>query len=189
MSTRSILEAIQGSALADWMRYSGAAPVIESTHVVAAVLLFGTVLVVDLRLLGLADSRFAFARISHETLPLTWIAFGVSVITGVLMFSASAQTYFDNTAFQLKALALCGAGLNMALFQLVTARRITAWDQCVPAPRAVRVAGSSPCCSGRPWFCWDAGSGSPRVTTSRFLLAWSSGSPSAPSNTRPQEQS
>ena len=57
------------------------------------------------------------------------------------MFSASAQTYFDNTAFQLKALALCGAGLNMALFQLVTARRIAAWDQCAPAPRAARVAG------------------------------------------------
>ena len=39
MSTRAILERIQGSALAEWMRYSGAAPVIESTHVVAAVLL------------------------------------------------------------------------------------------------------------------------------------------------------
>ena len=29
---------------------------------------------------------------------------------------------------------------------------------------------SCPCCSGRPSFCWDAGSGSPRATTSRFLL-------------------
>jgi hypothetical protein len=141
MSTRSILESIQGSALADWMRYSGAAPVIESTHVVAAVLLFGTVLVVDLRLLGLADSRLAFTRISHETLPLTWLAFGIAVATGLLMFSASAQTYFGNTAFQLKALALCGAGFNMALFQLVTARGIAMWDQRAPAPRAARVAG------------------------------------------------
>jgi hypothetical protein len=141
MSTRAILESIQRSALAEWMRYSAAAPVIESTHVVAAVLLFGTVLVVDLRLLGLADSRQAFTRISHETLPLTWLAFGISVITGWLMFTASAQTYFGNTAFQLKALALCGAGLNMALFQLVTARRIAAWDQGTPAPRAARVAG------------------------------------------------
>ena len=141
MSTRSILESIQGSALADWMRYSGAAPVIESTHVVAAVLLFGTVLVVDLRLLGLADSRLPFTRISHETLSLTWIAFVISVITGALMFTASAQTYFDNTAFQLKVLALCGAGLNMALFQLVTARRIAAWNQGAPTSRAARVAG------------------------------------------------
>jgi len=55
------------------------------------------------------------------------------------MFTASAQTYFANMAFQLKALALCGAGLNMALFQLVTARRIAAWDQ--GTSRAARVAG------------------------------------------------
>ena len=137
----SILESIQGSVVAEWMRTSGAAPVIEATHVVAAVLLFGTVLVVDLRLLGLADSRRAFTRISRETLPLTWLAFSISVITGALIFTSSARTYFGNTAFQLKALALCGAGLNMALFQFVTARSIADWDERTPAPRAARVAG------------------------------------------------
>ena len=141
MSTQSILESIQGSALAEWMRHTSAAPVIEATHVVAAVLLFGTVLVVDLRLLGVADTRRAFSRISRETLPLTWLAFGISAITGSLMFTPSAQTYAGNTAFQLKALALLGAGLNMALFQLVTARSIAAWDQRMPSPRAARLAG------------------------------------------------
>jgi hypothetical protein len=141
MSTQSILDVIQGSALAEWMRTSGAAPVIEATHVMAAVLLFGTVLVVDVRLLGLADSSRAFTRISRETLPLTWFAFGVSAITGVLIFASSAHTYFWNTAFQMKTLALFGAGLNMTLFQLVTARSLAAWDRGMPAPRAARLAG------------------------------------------------
>jgi hypothetical protein len=141
MTTQSILDAIQGSALAGWVRTSGAAPVIEATHVLAAVLLFGTVLVVDARLLGLADASRAFTRISRETLPLTWLAFGVSVITGSLIFTSSAQAYFANTAFQLKALALLGAGLNMTLFQLVTARTVAAWDQDTPPPPAARVAG------------------------------------------------
>jgi hypothetical protein len=141
MSATAILASIQGSALADWVRTSGAAPVIEATHVVAAVLLFGTVLVVDLRLLGLADAARAFTRISRETLPLTWLAFGISVITGLLIFASSAQTYFGNTAFRLKALALLGAGLNMALFQLVTVRSLAAWDQRGPAPHAARLAG------------------------------------------------
>jgi len=141
MSARSFLELVQGSAVAEWMRYSGAAPVVESTHVVAAVMLFGTVLVVDLRLLGVADSGHAFTGISRQTLPLTWLAFAVAVITGWLMFTASAVAYFGNTAFRLKALALCGAGLNMALFHLVTARRVPAWDQGVPMPRAARIAG------------------------------------------------
>lgn len=141
MSTHALLTRIEASALAEWMRGTGAGPVVEAAHVVAAVLLFGTVLVVDLRLLGLTDSSRPFSRIGRETLALTWLAFGVSVITGSLMFAASARTYAGNTAFQLKALALIGAGLNMAIFQLITARTIARWDWGVSPPRAARAAG------------------------------------------------
>jgi hypothetical protein len=142
MSTQSILASIESSALAEWMRYTnGAMPIVESTHVLAAVLLFGTVLIVDLRLLGFLDASRAFTRVSRETLPVTWLAFGVSVLTGSLMFTTSAQIYFGNTAFQLKALALLGAGVNMALFQLLASHGVTAWNEDKPAPRAARVAG------------------------------------------------
>jgi hypothetical protein len=141
MSTQVILDTMQGSALAHWMREtSPAMQVAEATHVLAAVMVLGTVLVVDLRLLGLADSRRALTGISRETLPLTWVAFGLAVITGSLMFTTSAHTYFGNAAFQWKAVALLAAGLNMALFHLLTARRIVAWDLGKP-PRAARVAG------------------------------------------------
>jgi hypothetical protein len=141
MSTQSVLDAIQRSAAAEWMRTTSAGQMVEATHVVAAVLLFGTVLVVDLRLLGLADARRAFTRISRETLPLVWLAFIVSVITGSLMFAASPQTYFGNTAFRLKALALLGAGLNMTLFHSKTRRGAADWDQNRSARRVERVAG------------------------------------------------
>jgi hypothetical protein len=142
MSVHSVLEGIQGSTLAAWMRdTSPAMQVVEATHVLAALMVLGTVLIADLRLLGLADSRRAFTRVSRETLPLTWLAFGVAVITGSLMFTTSALTYFGNGAFRLKALALLGAGLNMLLFQLLTARDVAAWDLGKPTPRAARVAG------------------------------------------------
>jgi len=141
MSVHSILESVQGSALAEWMRDTNPAmQVVESTHVLAAVLVLGTVLIADLRLLGITDSQRAFTRIGRETLPLTWAAFAVAVVTGSLMFTTSAQTYFGNTAFQLKALALLAAGLNMVLFQVVTARGIATWDSGRP-PRAARIAG------------------------------------------------
>jgi hypothetical protein len=142
MSTQAVLESIQSSALASFMRDTNPAmQVVEATHVLAAVLVLGTVLIVDLRLLGLTDSARAATRVSRETLPLTWLAFGVAVVTGALMFTTSAATYFANTAFQLKALALLAAGLNMAVFQLVTARGMTAWDRTAP-PRAARLAGA-----------------------------------------------
>jgi hypothetical protein len=141
MSTHSVLASIEGSALAEWMRETNPAmQVVEATHVVAAVMLLGTVLIVDLRLLGLADSNRAFTRVGRETLPLTWIAFVVAVVTGSLMFTTSALTYFGNVAFQWKALALLAAGLNMVLFQLFTARDAAEWDIGQP-PRSARIAG------------------------------------------------
>ena len=141
MSVDSILGSIQGSAVAEWMRDTNPAmQVVESAHVLAAVMVLGTVLIADARLLGLADTRRAFTRISRETLPLTWAAFALAVVTGSLMFTTSAPTYFYNTAFEFKALALLCAGLNMALFQLFTARGVAAWD-LGKTPRAARVAG------------------------------------------------
>jgi len=141
MSVHSILESVQSSAVAEWMRDTNPAmQIVESMHVLAAVFVLGTVLIADLRLLGITDSQRAFTRIGRETLPLTWAAFALAVITGSLMFTTSAQTYFGNTAFQLKALVLLAAGLNMLLFQLLTARGIAAWDFGKP-PRAARIAG------------------------------------------------
>jgi hypothetical protein len=144
---------------------------VEAAHVVAAVLLFGTVLVVDLRLLGLADVRRPFTRISRETLPLVWLAFVVSVITGSLMFAASAQTYFGNTAFRLKALALFGAGLNMLLFQRVTRRHVADWDDGRAAPRAVptkRFKSYSTVTRRRSIGCTTVSC----VTTQRCVVRW-----------------
>ena len=141
MSVQSILESVQSSAVAEWMRDTNPAmQVVASTHVLAAVLVLGTVLIADLRLLGITDSQRTFMRIGRETLPLTWVAFALAVVTGSLMFTTSAQTYFGNAAFQLKALALLVAGLNMLLFQVLTARGIAAWDSGKP-PRAARIAG------------------------------------------------
>jgi hypothetical protein len=141
MSTESILTSIEGSALAVWMRETlPAMQIVEATHVLAAIMLFGTVLIVDVKLLGLQDATRTFARISRETLPLTWAAFGVAVVTGALMFTTSAHTYFGNAAFQWKAVALAAAGANLGVFRLTAARDEATWPGGRPL-RAARIAG------------------------------------------------
>ncbi len=142
MDPAQITELIQASAPAEWMRSSlKAMPVVEAIHVMAVALVFGTILIVDLRLLGIPDTRRSFTRISDELLPWTWSAFGIAVVTGALMFAANAVTYFGNASFRWKLVALAGAGLNMAVFQRVTFRNVAAWDKNVPAPQAARIAG------------------------------------------------
>lgn len=141
MTLQQFLQAIQDSAIGEWMRYTPRAmPVVEAVHVLGAVMVFGTMLVVDLRLLGLADARRAFRRLSRQWLPLAWGAFGISAITGALMFTTSTLAYAANPAFQLKMLALLGAGLNMAFFQAVILRDAAKWERDVPS-RAARIAG------------------------------------------------
>ena len=143
MQAAALIHAIQASAVGEWMRSSlKAMPLVEACHVLAATTVFGTIFVVDLRLLGFPNLRRAFTRISRELLGLTWCAFGLSVITGALMFAANASTYMINTAFRLKLLALLCAGVNMLIFQFFTFRGVAAWDVDVPGPRAARVAGA-----------------------------------------------
>jgi hypothetical protein len=115
-------------------------PVVESIHVLAVAMVFGTILVVDLRLLGFPNTQRAFTRVSDEMLRFTWLAFAVAVITGALMFAPNAITYYGNTAFRFKMLTLLGAGINMAIFQLLTVRGVAAWDQGQRTPAAGRAA-------------------------------------------------
>jgi hypothetical protein len=141
MSAPALIESIYQSPVAEWMRQSlKAMPFVEATHVLAIALVFGTILVVDLRLLGFPDRKRPFTRISREMLRLTWVAFAVAVVTGALMFAPNATTYFGNTAFRLKMLALLAAGINMAVFQLITVRSVSTWDNERP-PVAARAAG------------------------------------------------
>jgi len=143
MDIPSIVQVIQDSAPADWMRTNvKAMPIVEAIHVLCAATVFGTILVVDLRLLGFPNTKRPFTRISHEMLRVTWIAFCFAVITGALMFAANANTYYANTAFRFKMLALILAGVNMLIFQLITYRTVGQWDTGVRPPLAGRLAGA-----------------------------------------------
>jgi hypothetical protein len=141
MTFIEVIAAVQASGPAEWMRSSvKAMPIVEAIHVLAAATVFGSILIVDLRLLGFRDLRRAFTRVSDEMLKFTWIAFALAVVTGALMFAANAQTYVANTAFRFKLVALVLAGINMAIFQHLTFRGVAAWDAS-RAPTAGRVAG------------------------------------------------
>ncbi|BBP64583.1 MULTISPECIES: DUF6644 family protein [Pseudomonas] len=144
MDIQSALQALEATTVASWIRESGSAfPTLESVHVIGIALVFGTIAVVDLRLLGIAAHRRSALRLIQELLPFTWVAFATCVITGLLMFASNASTYAQNPIFWWKMGLLLLAGINMGIFHLGVFRRIEEWDATLPPPGQARVAGFS----------------------------------------------
>ena len=77
-------------------------PLIESFHVFGLAMVFGTIAIIDFRLLGLASVKRPFSRVAGDVLKWTWAAFAVTVSTGLLMFSTNASVYFHNNFFRTK---------------------------------------------------------------------------------------
>lgn len=117
-------------------------PTIETVHVFALVLVVGSIMTVDLRLLGMANKERSYSQVASEMLPWTWTAFGIAALAGMLMFSSKALTYYGNIPFRLKMLCLLLAGINMAMFHWLGTRHLERWDRGRP-PRTARLAGGA----------------------------------------------
>ena len=103
-------------------------PWIESVHVLAIVLVVGTISIVDLRLLGIASLDLTVRRLMRDVIPYTWGAFAVAAVTGSLMFSSDAVHYAHNFLFRGKLVLLALAGLNMAVFHFIGIGDVERWD-------------------------------------------------------------
>src|SRR5213594_2037712 len=107
MNIAGVLSSLESSSLAGTIRNSlYLFPLIESFHVIGLTMVFGTIAVIDFRLLGIASTRRPFSRIASDVLKWTWAAFGLTVLTGLLMFITNAGVYYHNFFFRSKMLLL-----------------------------------------------------------------------------------
>ena len=99
-------------------------PLLESIHVLSIVMLVGTILMVDVRLLGLAGQRNSLASFVSELTPWSWAALLPAVVTGLGLFISRPDAYAANPAMQIKMLLLIIAGLNVLYFHKFVYRRV-----------------------------------------------------------------
>lgn len=113
---------------------------LEGAHVVTLMAFAGSILFVDLRLLGVVLPQTPVSRISRSLLPLTVIAFLVLVITGLLVFFAKPFEYYHNVAFRAKVVFLVLAAINIFIFHGRVQASQPQWDHLAVPPRPVRRA-------------------------------------------------
>jgi small-conductance mechanosensitive channel len=138
MTTLEVLTALQNSAVAHAVSKSnhmvGAG--LQIVHVLGFILLLASLVLVSLRLLGLAFADQPISKIGRDATRLIWLGLALAVISGTLMFVSSPRMYYYNPAFELKMLLLIVA----VLVQVLLLRRVTAIDSPTPALARTSVA-------------------------------------------------
>lgn len=107
-------------------------PICEVFHFVGLCLLFGVVLIVNLRMLGFL-SGVPFSEV-NRLLPWAMVGLGINIVTGMLFFLAAPDQYTQNRAFAWKmGLVLIG---GISLLYPVTSEENDASER---QPRAVMI--------------------------------------------------
>jgi len=84
-------------------------PAIQSIHLTGIALLVGSIILVDMRVLGYALRRRSVAEISRSLSPWIWVGLAIMLATGPLLFGADVVRYSRNPAFLVKMVTLLAA--------------------------------------------------------------------------------
>ena len=87
----SFIAAINGTA---WT-----AAALEIVHYFSMFILVGSMVIVDLRVLGLAGRRQDATQLADWLFPWMWASLALNVLSGFFMFAGSATAYYGNEIF------------------------------------------------------------------------------------------
>lgn len=135
--------------------------VINLAHIAGVATLFGSVLVLDLRLLGLFP-RAPLAIVSVPTVPLAAAGFVLAATSGICLLATNATDYADNPFLLLKFGAILIALLNVAVMH-----RMPAWRQRSSGPASSTQRGQLALGGGISLAAWATA-----LTAGRMLGYW-----------------
>ena len=95
-------------------------PSVEVVHLFGLTLLLGSVLVLNLRLLGAIMPRPSIPEIVRATTPLLWTGVTLTLGSGLLLFLAEAIKCYYNVAFWYKM----GLLISAVVFQLIVHQKL-----------------------------------------------------------------
>lgn len=126
------------SALNQWIEVNyWLWPILEILHFIGLALLFGGLIIVDLRMAG--NFRNLSSAATHKLLPMVVIGFGLNVVTGILFFCGDPSRYAINIGFQIKMILVMLAGLNALFYHWKISPIMQDWDPMADSPPLAKV--------------------------------------------------
>jgi uncharacterized protein DUF6644 len=98
---------------------------ISVTHYFTLFVLVGTIVLVDLRILGVAARGQSVTQVAETLFPWTWTALGLALLSGFLMFTTDGGDYYPDRVFRWKMAVILLALISTVIVQ----RNFRKWDQ------------------------------------------------------------
>ena len=103
-------------------------PMVQSVHIVAIAIVMSSVVMVDLRLMGLMGHTQSISGLSRRFLPWVWWSLLVLLVSGAMLIVAEPARDLLNPVFQAKMALLLVAMAVTVAFQTVVGRNMEIWD-------------------------------------------------------------
>lgn len=98
-----MIEWLGGTALAHYLQETEwTIPAIQSVHIVGIVVLFTAMLILDLRLFGIAGRDWSLAQVGRLAMPVLFPVLAVMIVTGMLMIFAEPERELGSPVFWTK---------------------------------------------------------------------------------------
>ena len=126
MSVLDLFTWCESSSLGEAIRASRwLFPAIESFHLLALAVIGGSVLIVNLRLLGWGIEEQPVAQLWRDTRPYLMASLAIMLVSGLLLFTSEATKLYYHEAFWVKMTSL----LLASLFTFTVLRKVALADQ------------------------------------------------------------
>ena len=111
-------------------------------HVISMCMFAGTILMMDLRLLGVGHMQTPFSQVQRRLFPWQMGAMFLSTATGLALVWGNPNNYVTNIIFWVKMLAMGIAGVNALAFHFITEYTLIDWDAGQTPPVGAKLAGA-----------------------------------------------
>src|ERR1700676_1624891 len=106
------------------------AAALEILHYFSMFILVGSMVIVDLRVLGLVGRRQDATQLADRLFPWIWASLALNFLSGFLMFAGSATSYYGNDVFYDKMIVTMLA----IVANIVVQQKVRKWDQLPATP-------------------------------------------------------
>ena len=116
-------------------------PIVETAHILGFASLVGSILVLDLRLIGMGRG-IRPAALVRVAVPVAACGLLLAAVTGSMLFVTEATAYVRNPAFYAKQTLIALGLINIAVFHRTLLPVAESWPENAPPPARARLSGA-----------------------------------------------